>query len=122
MRFLGDMGISRSTIAALRALGHDATHLYEQGLERMQDWDVLTKAREEGRVLLTADLDFGELLWVGIQQFPSVVIFRLRRHRPELVTRRLLLVLEEHQQELLHGAIITVEEGRHRIRHLPITP
>jgi len=85
MKFLADMGISPRTVAFLRSLGHDAVHLYEQGFGRLSDPTILRKACDEGRVLLTHDLDFGELMAAGGAELPSVVIFRLRDMRPERV-------------------------------------
>jgi len=35
MRFLADVGISRSTLEALRALGHEVVHLTTEGLEKL---------------------------------------------------------------------------------------
>ena len=62
MKFLADMGISPKTVTFLHALGHDAVHLTEQGLERLSDPDIVVKARQEDRILLVHDLGFGELL------------------------------------------------------------
>lgn len=62
MRFLADMGVSPQTVAFLEGLGHNAVHLHAQGLDRMEDSAILDKAREESRILLTHDLDFGELI------------------------------------------------------------
>jgi predicted nuclease of predicted toxin-antitoxin system len=45
VKFLADMGISLKTVAFLRALGHDAVHLADQGLERLPDRDIVAKAR-----------------------------------------------------------------------------
>jgi hypothetical protein len=53
------MGLARSTVAFLRAQGHDAVHLRDQGLQRLEDDEIAEKAREESRVILTHDLDFG---------------------------------------------------------------
>ena len=55
MRFLADMGLAQSTIAFLRAQGHDAVHLREQGLQQLEDVEIVRKARAEGRVILTHD-------------------------------------------------------------------
>ena len=44
MKFLLDMGISRKSAAHLRDLGHDATHLFDQRLERLVDQDIILKA------------------------------------------------------------------------------
>ncbi len=72
MRFLADMGVSMGTVAWLRERGHEVVHLREQGLQRTQDCDILDKARIEGRVVLTFDLDFGDLLALGLFSDPSV--------------------------------------------------
>ena len=72
MKFLADMGISPATVAFRRSMGHEATHLREEGLERLPDTAVLEKARIENRVLLTHDLDFGELIAASGAVLPSV--------------------------------------------------
>ena len=120
MRFLVDMGISPRTAAFLRSLGHDAVHLYEQDLGRLSDPTILQKARDEGRVLLTHDLDFGELMAASGAELPSVVIFRLRDMRPELVNAYLDKVVAEHQEMLEQGVIVSVSERQIRLRSLPV--
>ena len=120
MKFLADMGISPKTVALLRALGHDATHLQEQGLERLPDSAILAKALEEARILLTHDLGFGELVAASGAQWPSVIVFRLRNMRPDSVNRYLSHVLSRYQAELTEGAVISVSEGQIRLRPLPV--
>ncbi len=118
MRFLADMGISPRTVTFLRERGYEAVHLHEEGLDRLEDAAILAKAREEGFILLTHDLDFGELVAASGAQLPSVIVFRLRNMRPENVNKYLLV--EEHAGVLASGAIISVTEGRIRIRALPL--
>ena len=120
MRFLAGMGISPRTVRFLRERGHEATHLSEQGLERLSDADVLAMAREQGFVLLTHDLDFGELVAESGARLPSVITFRLRSMRPENVNRHLQAILEQHGEKLLVGVMVTVTEGRIRVRRLPM--
>ena len=60
MRFLADMGVSLQVVAWLREQGHEATHLRDEGLQRLVDQEVFAKAGVETRILLTFDLDFGE--------------------------------------------------------------
>jgi predicted nuclease of predicted toxin-antitoxin system len=62
MKFLANMGISPHVVEWLLTNGHDAVHLHTLGLDRATDNEVLQKARQEDRVLITHDLDFGELL------------------------------------------------------------
>jgi predicted nuclease of predicted toxin-antitoxin system len=120
MKFLANMGISPVTVEFLRRLGHDATHLHEEGLDQLPDTDVLEKAHRERCVLLTNDLDFGELLAQSRAASPSVVIFRLANMRPESVNAHLAALLSRFAAELERGAIVSVTEGRIRLRKLPI--
>jgi predicted nuclease of predicted toxin-antitoxin system len=122
MKFLADMGISPKTVAFLRTLGHDATHLQEQGLERLPDSVILAKARAEARILLTHDLGFGELVAASGARLPSVILFRLRNMQPDHANRYLNLVLSRHPTELAEGVVISVTEAQIRLRTLPVGP
>ena len=114
------MGISPKTVAFLQNFGHDAVHLHDQGLDRLEDPAILAKAREEDRILLTHDLDFGELIAVSGARLPSIVVFRLRNMRPEMVSRYLQGIIDQHGESLEKGAIISVTEGQVRVRLLPL--
>ena len=110
MRFLADMGVSITTVEALRAADHDVVHLRDEGLIRLPDPEIAAKATWEGRVVLTFDLDFGDILAAARSEAPSVVIFRLRNQTPAAVNPRLFRVIEACDEELAGGAIILVEE------------
>lgn len=90
--------------------------------EIYEDSLILEKARLEGRIVLTFDLDFGDLLAASGDALPSVIIFRLQNTTPNFVSARLLQVLAECSQDLATGAIITVQDNRYRLRRLPIQP
>jgi predicted nuclease of predicted toxin-antitoxin system len=120
MRFVADMGVSRTTGEHLRDHGHDVIHLSEEGLHRLPDDEILGLALREQRIVLTFDLDFGDLLALGSLSLPSVIIFRLEDQTPGSVTPRLLQLLAERQQDLEEGALVVVEDRRYRLRRLPI--
>jgi hypothetical protein len=61
VRFLADMGVSMRVVEWLRNNGHDVTHLREQGLQRLPNGGIFKKAVAEDRVIVTFDLDFGEI-------------------------------------------------------------
>ena len=71
-------------------------------------------------MLLTHDLDFAELIAAGGEELPSVIVFRLRRMQPEGVNHHLQGIITQHQESLERGAIVSVVEGRARVRLLPI--
>lgn len=121
MNFLADMGISPHTVSFLQSQGYDAVHLIDQQLERLPDVDIFKKAHRESRIILTHDLDFGDILAATRSILPSVIVFRLRNMAPQNVNKYLLAILNQHQSSLIRGAIISVTEGQIRKRHLPIT-
>jgi predicted nuclease of predicted toxin-antitoxin system len=120
MKFLADMGISPRVTEALRQKGHDAVHLAELGLIRMLDGDILKKALQESRVVLTHDLGFGELLAASGGTLPSVIIFRLQDMRPANVSKHLFSIINQQSDTLNQGVIISVTENKIRVRTLPI--
>jgi predicted nuclease of predicted toxin-antitoxin system len=120
MRFLADMGVSQQVTEWLRANGHESVHLRDEGLQRLPNGEIFQKAGREQRIVLTFDLDFGEILAASGGQAISVILFRLRNTRTDFVIRRLNDVLNDSSADLSRGAIIVVEDGRHRVRILPI--
>jgi predicted nuclease of predicted toxin-antitoxin system len=91
-------------------------------LHRLSDESILKKAAEERAVVITFDLDFGELLAAAGAVMPSVILFRMRDHRPDFVNSRLFQVLAECREALQSGAMIIVEDQGFRVRRLPIRP
>lgn len=120
MRFLVDMGLDVRVGSWLREQGHDAVHLRDEGLQRLPNGDIFNKAIAERRVVLTVDLDFGEIAALTRGDRARVVLFRLYNMRTSHVIQRLSAVLPDCSEALERGAVVVVEEGRHRIRSLPI--
>ena len=120
MRFLADMGVAMRVVEWLRSQGHDAVHLREEGLHRASDEQIFAKALTENRVVLTFDLDFGEIAALTHDRVARVILFRLENTRAAHVVARLGAVLSASGDALNRGAILIVEEARHRIRYLPV--
>jgi len=120
MRFLADMGVSQRVVTWLQEQGHEATHLRDEGLQKLENGDIFTKAFRESRIILTWDLDFTEILALSKTGTVSAVVFRLMNTRSDHVIERLERVLSASARDLEEGAIISVEEGRHRVRLLPL--
>lgn len=120
MRFLADMGVDVRVVEWLRRQGHDAIHLRDQGLHRMPNGEIFAKAITEARTILTFDLDFGEIAALSQGKNVSVIVFRLHNTRTPHVIDRLAAVLADSAVALEKGAVLTVEESRHRVRYLPV--
>lgn len=116
MRFLADMGVSWRVVAWLKAEGHDAVHLRELGLQRLPNGDIFALAVQEERIVLTFDLDFGEILAHSRGSPSGVLLFRLHNPCTPFVVQRLEAVLRTSGSVLAQGAIVVVEDSRHRVR------
>ena len=119
MRFLADAGISPKTVDFLKELGHEAVHVRTLGLARAMDAELVERARADSSVVVTFDLDFGDILALGILDKPSVIICRLADERADSVNQRLARVLTERLSDLESGALILIEDTRYRVRRLP---
>ncbi len=91
-----------------------------QRLQRLPNGEIFTKAISESRIILTFDLDFGEIAALARGRKASVVVFRLHNTRTAHVLERLASVLADCLSVLEEGAVVVVEENRHRVRSLPV--
>jgi predicted nuclease of predicted toxin-antitoxin system len=85
-------------------------HLRDEGLQRLPNGDICPKGFVEQRIVLTFDLDFGEVLAGSAGQVVSVVLFRLHDTRTDHVIERLQTVLDLSSSGLLAGVRRTSKE------------
>ncbi len=87
---------------------------------RASDTEILVRALDEDRVIVSADTDFAMLLATRREARPSLVLFRHPMRSPEGQADQLLASLHAIEEPLNQGSIVVVEESRLRIRRLPI--
>ncbi|WP_326550375.1 DUF5615 family PIN-like protein [Micromonospora sp. NBC_01813] len=121
MRFLVDNNLSPAVAAGLRSHGHDAEHVRDYGLAAAPDEVVLDRARQEQRVLISADTDFGTLLASSGADKPSVLLVRrISGRRAAQIVAILAANLDAIADDLASGAVVVVGEDWLRVRPLPI--
>ncbi len=113
MRILLDTCVWGGGRSELKAAGHDVVWAGDWDKDP-GDEEILRRAHQEGRVLVTLDKDFGELAIV--YRKPHCGILRLvdMRARDQAVVCRRVLAL--YGRELSAGAIVTAKTNRLRIR------
>jgi len=76
VKLVADENVDLSIVAALRASGHEVWYVAEES-RGIGDEEVLRKAWEETALLLTADKDFGELVFRQGKASAGVLLLRL---------------------------------------------
>lgn len=105
----------------LREAGHEAAHVRDYGMQAAPDEQVMDRARDESRVLISADTDFGTLLSRQHATAPSVMLVRrLVGRRAKDMTEVILANLESVVDDLAVGAIVVLGDESLRVRRLPI--
>lgn len=118
IRFLANENIPLASVYELRDAGEDVLAAAES-FPGTSDPEVLARARREGRILLTFDRDYGELIYRRGLPFPlGLVYFRFTPASP-LHVAEVLRELREIPRLLLEGNYTVVEKDRIRQRPFP---
>lgn len=115
VRFLADESCDFAVVRALRSAGHDVRAVAETS-PGATDPDVIQLAVREGRILITEDTDFGELVYAHGLESAGVILLRFpARARARLAPQVLAFI--EHYEDKLVGAFVVIQPGRARISH-----
>ncbi len=114
------MPVTPQAVAHLEAHGHEAVHASSVGLASAPDVAVLEKARAEGRVVVTADLDYPRLLALQKAASPGIILFRGGSYSDHEMLALLDRVLAQAIELDIEHAITVVDRKRIRRRLLPI--
>lgn len=116
MRFKTNENLPTEAAAVLRESGLDARTVWEENLAGSDDDVLAARARGEGRISLTLDLDLANVQAYPPHEHPGVIVLRLKRQDKATVVayvRRLAAALERRSPA---GELWIVESNRIRLR------
>jgi predicted nuclease of predicted toxin-antitoxin system len=120
VKLLVDMNLSPRWVDTLSAAGHEAVHWSTVGSWAASDHEIMLFAREHEYVVLTHDLDFGDILAATGGAMPSVVQIRASGLSVSRIGAQLVGGLALCAEELKAGALVTIDASRTRVRLLPL--
>lgn len=116
MRLCANENQPGACIAALRAAGHDVLWVRES-MPGASDELILACAKDEGRLLLTFDKDFGALVFHrGLPASVGVILFRIAQPSASYVATTVAHILGSRRD--WHGHFSVVDDQTIRMRPL----
>ena len=117
MKILANENLPGAAVEALRTRGHDVKWVRTEA-PGSRDEEVLAQAKAEGRLLVTFDKDFGELVFrAGFSSPGGIVLFRLVPTSPTHIAQMAVGILESRNDWAGHFTV--VDEQRVRMVPLP---
>ena len=121
MKIVLDMNLSPAWVPFLETKGHIVKHWSEIGAITAPDSEIMEWARSNGYIVFTHDLDFSALLFATKAMAPSVIQVRTEDIRPGSIGTQVLFALQNAEEDLKQGALVTIDPRKNRIRLLPLT-
>jgi len=116
LRILADENVHAEIVAWLRAAGHDVLWAAER-LGGSPDADLASLAFEEGRIMLTNDLDFGRLVFRERKATRGVILMRFRTASSSELAPLFASHWPRVEKEA-SGHFVVLTNRKHRISHL----
>jgi len=120
MKILIDMNLSPEWVPVLEAEGWSAKHWSHIGNPKAEDKEIFAWAATNDYIVFTHDLDFGAILAATGANRPSVFQVRVQDVLPEAIASHVVAAFVRFREELLNGAIVTLDLNRSKVRILPI--
>ena len=110
-----DENVPDSVGAILRQAGHDVALARDEQLAGVPDGRLLAAASAEGRVLVSLDRDFTNILQHPPEGTAGIVVIRLQKQTLPFMRRAAMTLGNWLSRESARGRLLVLDESRLRI-------
>lgn len=115
MKFLVDVGVSKKVEKWLKEKGYDVKAVRDIN-PKAKDSEILHIAVREGRIVITMDKDFGELVYNSGEKHSGVLLLRLEDANGEQKVEIIKKILREYADKI-ETKFCVFQDGRLRIKN-----
>lgn len=116
MNFLADESVDRPVVEGLRQEGFEVSYIVELA-PGISDDAVIDLANQKTAILLTADKDFGEMVFRQRLHMHGIVLIRLAGLTPNRKAKIVTLAVRRHLGKLPHSFAV-IMPGMLRLRRV----
>lgn len=117
MKLFLDENLPKSFVKELTSLGFEVKHVSDVGLIGSKDKEIAVYAKKERAILITKDLEFGNLIIYPKNSHYGLIVLRLPYNfNVAQILKSLNDFFLNFDQNDLPGKIIVLELGKYRIR------
>lgn len=115
MKVKVDENMPAAMVKLLQEARHDAATVMDEGLSGTDDSEVIKAATSESRILITFDVDFGNIRAFPPGSHAGVVVFRLHDQRWAVLEEPARRMLKSGTLDRLQRGLAIIDESRIRI-------
>ncbi len=116
LKFIADVNVEKVIVDYLLEEGYDVKWIPDYNCE-MLDEDLLEMAKVEGRILITNDKDFGELIFLQKRLSIGIILIRIKGQKVEVKLKLIKKLFQNYRNKLLNNFVIITDK---ELRFIPM--
>ena len=116
VKFIADECVGLTTIKLLRQLGYSVVSAKEAPLSGKSDFEILKQAIKAKRILVTEDIDFGNIILYPPKFHHGIILLRFRHKLENNIHNTLATLLEKLKPADFNKTLIIVDADKYRLR------
>ena len=116
IKFIADVNVEKAIVDYLLEEGYDVKWIPDYNRE-MLDEDLLELAKVEGRILITNDKDFGEIVFLQKSLSLGIILLRIKGQKVEVKLKLIKELFKNYRNKLLNNFVIITDK---KLRFIPL--